>query len=281
MIVTVDHSTSYRYDCAVTLEPHTFRLRPRTTTTQRLLDFELEILPVPTGSTECLDQDGNLGLHAWFGAPVTELSVTSRFRVQLLRGNPFDFNISTESANLPLRYVYPLSGSLASYTNALNVDQSVRRFASALAADVPRNAPAFLSALNQQIFNSFGHITRPDGPAWFSSQTLSLLEGSCRDLAVLFCDVCRVLGIASRFVSGYECASAGRSDAEMHAWAEAYLPAAGWRGYDPSRGLLVADRHVAVAAAFHSDLASPISGAFTGACGSRMQTQLRMQVDSK
>src|SRR5207244_8739777 len=70
--------------------------------------------------------------------------------------------------------------------------------------------------------------------AWPSDRTLSLLEGSCRDLAVLFCDVCRVMGIATRFVSGYECASASSQDSYMHAWAEVYLPGIGWRGYDPS-----------------------------------------------
>ena len=280
MIITVDHSTAYRYDCAINLEPHTFRLRPRVTTTQRLLSFDLEVLPAPTGATECLDQDDNLALHAWFGSPVAELRVTSRFRVELLRGNPFDFNLSAESEHLPMRYPYPLSAALSPYSNALNVHESVKRLAKAIAADGEQNVPAFLAAVNQQIFSSFGHVTRPEGSAWPSNQTLSALGGSCRDLAVLFCDVCRVMGIASRFVSGYECASAGHPDAEMHAWAEAYLPSAGWRGYDPSRGLLVADGHVAVAAAFHPDLASPITGTFRGACGSRMETRLDMQVES-
>src|SRR6185503_9215612 len=107
MIITVDHSTSYRYDCAVHLQPHTFRLRPRMTTTQRLLSFDLEVVPLPTGTTECLDQDGNLALHAWFGEPVAELCVTSRFRVELLRANPFDFNVLAESEHLPLTYSYP------------------------------------------------------------------------------------------------------------------------------------------------------------------------------
>lgn len=281
MILTVDHSTSYCYDCSVTLDPHTFRLRPRTTTTQRLLAFELEIIPTPTGSTECLDQDGNLGLHAWFDTPATVLSVTSRFRVELLRGNPFDFNLSTESESVPLRYMYPLSASLLPYTDPQNVDDSVQSFAGVIAEEANGNAPAFLAALNQHIFNRFASVRRPDGPAWPSSRTLHALEGSCRDLAVLFCDVCRVVGIAARFVSGYEFASVGQPDQDMHAWAEAYLPSAGWRGYDPSRGLLVADRHVAVAAAFHPVLAAPVSGVFNGNCGSRMETRLNMRVDSQ
>ena len=89
--ISVEHSTVYRYDCAVDLEPHTFRLRPRMTTTQRLLAFDLQIVPAPAGSAESLDQDGNLALNAWFNAPAFELNVSSRFRVELLRDNPFDF----------------------------------------------------------------------------------------------------------------------------------------------------------------------------------------------
>jgi transglutaminase-like putative cysteine protease len=104
-------------------------------------------------------------------------------------------------------------------------------------------------------------------------------EGSCRDLAILFCDVCRVMGIAARFVSGYECATVGRADASMHAWAEVYLPGVGWRGYDPSRGLAVANCHVAVAAGFDPELAAPISGLYFGRSGSQMETYLRMELE--
>src|SRR5260370_30694374 len=89
-------------------------------------------------------------------------------------------------------------------------------------------------ALSRQIFQAWRQVTRLDGPPWPSDQTLSLFEGSCRDLAVLFCDACRVMGIAARFVSGYECASAGSQDPYMHAWAEVYLPGNGWRGCGPA-----------------------------------------------
>src|SRR5688572_19896868 len=173
MIITVDHSTAYRYDCAVNLEPHTFRLRPRMTTTQRLLSFDLQVVPEPTGATECIDQDDNLALYAWFGAPVAELIVTSRFRVELLRGNPFDFNLFAESEHLPMRYPYPLSAALSPYSNALNVHESVKQYARTVAGAGEQNVPTFLAGLNQQIFNSFGHVTRPEGSAWPSNETLS------------------------------------------------------------------------------------------------------------
>ena len=73
-------------------------------------------------------------------------------------------------------------------------------------------------------------------------------EGSCRDLAVLFCAACRALGLAARFVSGYERDASLQENGDLHAWAEVYLEGAGWRGYDPSRALAVAASHVAVAA---------------------------------
>jgi transglutaminase-like putative cysteine protease len=88
-----------------------------------------------------------------------------------------------------------------------------------------------------------------------------------------------VMGIAARFVSGYECASAGSQDSYMHAWAEVYLPGIGWRGYDPARGLAVANTHVAVAAGFDPDLASPVAGWYSGGSQSRMETSLRLQAD--
>jgi transglutaminase-like putative cysteine protease len=70
-----------------------------------------------------------------------------------------------------------------------------------------------------------------------SEANLNEPAGSCWDLGVLFCDLCRIVGIACRFVSGDECASGGQPDWEMHAWAKAHFPSARWKGYDPSRGL--------------------------------------------
>ena len=87
------------------------------------------------------------------------------------------------------------------------------------------------------------------------------------------------MGIAARFVSGYECASASVEDSYMHAWAEVYLPGIGWRGYDPSRGLAVSNGHIAVAAGFDPDLASPISGWYSAGAQSQMEASLSLQVD--
>ncbi len=259
MRITVTHSTVYRYDSPVSLEPHIFRLQPRMSSTQRLLAFEIRVSPQPAGSTECLDQDGTLALNAWFTVPTNELSVISRFTVEMLRQNPFDYVIG-ESLNLPLLYRDPLNSALTSYRSDGHVAESVRQFAKSVAAGAQENILTFLMALSRQIYQDCRQVVRPYGPAWRSDQTLNARQGSCRDTAVLFCDTCRAMGIAARFVSGYECASANRQDSYMHAWAEVYLPGIGWRGYDPSRGLAVSNTHVAVAAGFDPDLAAPVAG---------------------
>jgi transglutaminase-like putative cysteine protease len=279
MKISVTHSTVYRYDFPVYLEPHIFRLQPRTTSAQRLLAFDIQIAPAPAGTTECLDQDGNLALNAWFREPTKELSVVARFTIETLRPNPFDYVIIGESLNLPLWYREPLCSALTPYRNDSHVAESVKQYAKAIAAGAQWNTLSFLVALTGQIFQTVRQMNRPYGPPWPSDQTLRSLEGSCRDLAVLFCDVCRVMGIAARFVSGYECASADRPDSYLHAWAEVYLPGIGWRGYDPARGLAVADGHIAVAAGFDPDLASPVAGWYSGGSRSQMETSLRLHVD--
>jgi transglutaminase-like putative cysteine protease len=279
MKITVTHSTRYRYDFPVILEPHIFRLRPRMTNAQRLLAFDLQIVPTPAGTTECLDRDGTLALNAWFETPTAELSVVSRFTVEMLRQNPFDYVITGESLNLPLWYREPLCAALISYRHDGHVAEAVKQYAKWVAGNTQSDALSFLVELSRQTFQTCRQVTRPYGPPWPSDQTLSLREGSCRDLAVLFCDACRVMGIAARFVSGYECTSASSRDSYMHAWAEVYLPGIGWRGYDPSRGLAVSNRHVAVAAGFDHDLAAPVAGWYSGGSRSQMEASLSLQVD--
>ena len=147
------------------LEPHTFRLRPRTNSAQQLLAFELQIAPTPAGTNECLDQDGNLALHAWFDTQTRKLSALSQFSIQMLRENPFDFVLTGESLNLPLWYGEPLGAALAPYRNDARVAEGVSRYAKAVAASAQWNTLSFLAALNQQMFQTIRQLIRPDGAA--------------------------------------------------------------------------------------------------------------------
>jgi len=263
----------------VHLEPQTFRMRPREDGAQRLLRYELEISPAPAGKAECLDQDGNVALEAWFDRPLEQLSVKSSFEVETLRENPFDFILADPRlASLPFVYREPLRSALAPCLDASEESVPVRDFARSVVDGTGWQTLVFLTALNRTLFDTFRHVVRDDGPPHPPEVTIRSKEASCRDLAVLFCAACRSMGIAARFVSGYERGAAEQEQSYMHAWAEVYLPGGGWRGYDPSQGLAVADSHVAVAAAADPRLAAPLSGSYRGAARSKMEFAISMQV---
>jgi transglutaminase-like putative cysteine protease len=122
-------------------------------------------------------------------------------------------------------------------------------------------------------------VARREGTPNAPEVTLATREGSCRDLAVLFCAACRAVGVTARFVSGYEREASLQENGELHAWAEVYFHGGGWRGYDPSRGLAVADSHVAVAAAADPLLAAPVTGVYRGPAKSTLEFEIAMQVE--
>ena len=280
MRISVTHSTLYRYNHPVYLEPHTFRLRPRQDGTQWLHRYALEISPAPAGQTECLDQDGNAALQVWFTELVPELTVRSSFEVETLRENPFDY-VLTDPAALPLSYAGPLHAALAPYLGTSDIPQAVREFAEGIGQEAGGQVLAFLARLNGHLFEDFGHAVRAEGPPHAPEFTLREREGTCRDLAMLFCAACHTVGIAARFVSGYEREAATQERAYMHAWVEAYLPGGGWRGYDPTQGLAVAQSHVVVAAAADPRLAAPATGTFRGSATARMEFAIELTVSGE
>lgn len=264
MRISVVHSTVYRYDQPVYLERHTFRLRPREDATQRLLQYSIDISPAPAGGSPGLDQDGNVALETWFTCVTSELSVRTAFQIETLRDNPFDFVLTGE-------YTGPQRAMLAPYLAAVDCP--------GLEGLAPAGLDTmdFLAALNTRIYEDFGHVIRDEGAPNSPETTIREGAGSCRDLAVLFCAASRARGIAARFVSGYERASAFEERGQMHAWAEVYLNGGGWRGYDPSRGLAVTTEHVAVAASAYPELAAPVVGSFRGSAQARMEYAISMQ----
>ncbi|HWC97741.1 MAG TPA: transglutaminase family protein [Candidatus Sulfopaludibacter sp.] len=277
MRISVQHSTVYRYDARVFLEPHTIRLRPRCDASQRLLAYSLRIDPSPVGLTEFLDQEGNSATQAWFAGSVAELRLHTAFEVETLRANPFDYILpATELFSLPLAYDGPLGAALAPFT-ACDDAPEIRQFAEAISAENGGRTLDFLSGLTRQLFARSTQVVRDEGSPLAPEVTLRTGTGSCRDLAVLFCAVCRCKGIPARFVSGYECGTGFLDRAYMHAWAEVYLEGGGWRGYDPARGLAVTTDHVAVAAAAHPLLAAPVTGTFRGNAKAAMEFQISAQ----
>lgn len=266
MLFHILHRLSYTYVPAVFLEPMTLRLTPRQDASQRLLHHRLAILPTPEGVSYGVEPDGAHATIAWFADTHPGLTIEMESCVQTLRANPFDWIITEPSVQLlPARYRESESRSLAPCLAMTEEHPEVVAWAKECSAEVGSSTAAFLIHLADQIHHGFVHVGRPDGDPLPPSHTLLQRRGACRDTAMLFVEACRSLGLAARFVSGYSMHHPPEvSEHELHAWAEVYLPGAGWRGFDPSLGLAVADGHVVLAASPDHHLAAPVTGRFRG-----------------
>ena len=138
---------------------------------------------------------------------------------------------------------------------------------------------AFPLVLAGMIADDFTLGFRADGVPHAPVTTIESGGGACRDLAVLFVECCRAMGLAAQFVSGYVLLDTPESEEppDLHTWGEVYLRGGGWRGYDPSHGLAVADRHVVVAAAAYPVDAAPVTGTYRGKdVGVTLETQVQL-----
>jgi transglutaminase-like putative cysteine protease len=264
VLFQITHKSLYTYSRPAFLEPQTVRLRPRSDAAQSLISFEIDIQPAPAGSSQSLDLDGNVVTHAWFEGLTQSLTITTRSKVDTQRDNPFDYMLTEPGAELlPMSYAEPVAPFLKPY-QAHGSGDVIERFAKSIADQSDNQTMRFLTALNSEIYGGFRQVIREHGGPRRAEETLALKEGSCRDLTMLFIEACRCLGIAARFVSGYHSEAPKEGPRYLHAWPEVYLPGAGWRGYDPSQALAVAEQHVAIAAAATPQLAAPVSGNVRG-----------------
>jgi transglutaminase-like putative cysteine protease len=282
MLFHISHRTNYSYNRPVFLEPHVLRLRPRSDGTQQLIRFGMRIAPEPAGLTPCSDLAGNATVQTWYEGTTDSLEVVTDFELETLRSNPFDYILTQSAAkSLPLSYAGDFDASLSVYRSGAGIHDSVIRFAASVAEQADWQTLPFLAALTSRIQESCEQIIREEGEPQPPEVSLEKEHGSCRDLTVLFMAACRSQGIAARFVSGYQEGDPDQEKRYLHAWAEVYLPGGGWRGYDPSLGLAVADRHIALAAAAVPALAVPVSGSFrgTGTLAS-MHAEIDIRTDS-
>lgn len=274
----IQHTTRYEYSQPVFLEPHVVRLRPQSQANQQVESFAIQFDPAPSDLTESIDAAGNTVIEAWFQGLTPSLVIRTDTTAITRRGNPFDYLLHPEAASLPLDYPAALQPLLAPYLAPGTADEVVDRFARDLAQQVDQRTLDFLSQLCDEIYRGHRTVIRDTGDPLPPAETLAAREGSCRDLTLLFLAACRSVGIASRFVSGYQAGDPDQADRHLHAWAEVYLPGGGWRGYDPTHGLAVADDHVIVAAAPGFEGAAPVTGTFRGT-GATAQLATRIEME--
>ena len=242
MHFTIRHDTLYRYSRPVSLGPHTLRFQPRSDGGQVLKSFDLVVAPQPAVLTHALDAEGNAVAYAWFSGQHQRVSVTSRAVVETMRTNPFDYLLDAAAASLPPAYAPALRQRLAptlertSQTSRAGHGKAsgdeVREFAAGLNAG---GVVPFLDYLCRELQTTCEVVRREEGPPLAPLETLRSRRGACRDLAVLFIDACRAMGLSARFVSGYQEHDDDALHRDMHAWAEVFIPGGGWRGYDPTQ----------------------------------------------
>jgi transglutaminase-like putative cysteine protease len=277
MLFTINHTTEYCFTRPVFFEPHQLRFCPRSDGSQRLIRFDLHIEPTPAGVTQALDVEGNVLTMAWFDDVHERMVLRATSEVETLRENPFDFLLTPTNQRLPIAY-QPWEaaqlGPALRRTAPIHVDPA-RELAEQLREASRGEVVPFLARLTETICNRFKVIHREQGGPWAPATTIEQRQGACRDLAVLWIDICRSVGLAARFVSGYQEGDAEQDKRHLHAWAEVYLPGAGWRGFDPTHGLAVADRHVTIAAATDPPHAAPVSATYRG---NNIQAELHAEV---
>ncbi len=272
--VALHHKTEYHYDRPVTLMPQVIRLRPAPHCRTPILAYSLKVLPAKQFFNWQQDPYSNYLARIVFLEAAREFVVEVDLVAEMVSINPFDFFIEEYAESYPFRYESNLAVELHPY---LEIKES-----GPLLMDVVREMRRdklhmndYLVELNRRVHQEVRYIIRMEPGVQTAEQTLTKHSGSCRDSAWLMVQLLRHLGLAARFVSGYLIqltadvaaldgpSGTDRDFTDLHAWAEVYLPGAGWIGLDPTSGLLAGEGHIPLACSADPQNAAPISGTYT------------------
>ncbi len=275
MRLLVQHRNHYAYPRAAALGPHLVRLRPANHARARIESYRLAI----TGEHRLhwqQDPHGNHVARVTFqvGQRVPALELLVELAIDIKPVNPFDFLVDPRCRELPFAYPDGLEQELAPFRTLDDPAYATGARVRALLDTVPThgNVVDTIVALNQRVAAEVRYVIREEAGVWTPEETLEQGRGSCRDSAVLLVAALRSRGLAARFVSGYlvqlvdegmipdQPKGVSRDVVDLHAWAEVFLPGAGWIGLDGTSGLLTGEGHVPLCATASPALAAPIEG---------------------
>lgn len=282
--VALHHTTRYVFDRPVNISPHEVRLRPAAHARTPILSYSLSVVPEKHFINWQQDPYGNYIARYVFPEKVRELRFTVDLVADMTVINPFDFFVEKYAETFPFEYTPQQLIELGAYLQtetcgALFVDllAEVRAELLRLSTDKAPQTADFMVALNQKVQTRVGYLVRMEPGIQTPEETLTKGTGSCRDSAWLMVQMLRHLGLAARFVSGYliqltadikslDGPSGPEQDfTDLHAWAEVYIPGAGWIGMDPTSGLFAGEGHIPLACTALPASAAPVTG-FTDVC---------------
>ena len=261
------HNLEYSYEESVQLGEHRLCIKPRSHGFQRLINFDLNISPKPKIIYPLLAASGEEISRITFEGFTNRLSIKAISNVETLKHPDIIDGVKERDLTLPFcRSIInrDLQGALEGWMPNGQHDPSAVELAQEALAGSSNNALSFTFQLIGIIQDRVKYTKRHIGPAWPASRTLKERVGSCRDLAMLMVEACRSVGIPSRFVSGYHFEDPLPNELDLHAWAELYIPGAGWRGFDPSGRGLIDERYLTLVSSSKSNLTAVISGNFRG-----------------
>ena len=276
--IGLTHRTSYSYDKPVKMGPQTIRLRPAPHCRTPIVSYSQTILPEDHFINWQQDPFGNYLARIVIPEKTTQFSVEIDLVADMIAINPFDFFLEDSASHTPFTYDDETKKQLQPYLETDTTGPQFEKFllqAKKIWGSKQGEATSTvdtLVALNQLVEAKIDYTIRMEPGVQTPEETLALAKGSCRDSSWLLVNICRRLGLAARFVSGYlvqltaDIASVtGPSGPEvdftdLHAWVEIYIPGAGWIGLDPTSGLFAGEGHIPLAATPVPSSAAPISG---------------------
>lgn len=280
--IEIQHTTRYNFDSPVKLGPHTLLVRPRQGHDLRIVSSTLNISPTAVLTWRRDLYDNMRGIAAFGEATINELAIESCVEVELYETMPLNFVVEDHALYFPFNYLPEAKSALLHYLTPNYADDPLLEDWLTPYRQLPRDTETFavLDKLNHQIHTDLGYQVREEAGVLTPTQLLAAGKGSCRDMAALFLETCRRLGIAARFVSGYVHGPATEvGGASTHAWAEVYLPGAGWKGFDPTNCSVVGPDHIPTAVHSHPESIPPISGSFTGPEGVKTTLSVDVQIN--
>jgi transglutaminase-like putative cysteine protease len=287
-LLAVRHATTYRYSAPVRFGQHRLMLRPRDSHDLRLVGAELSLSP-PGAVRWMHDVFGNSVALVDFSAPAAELSIASTLIIERYGLARLDFRISPEAETYPFMHSAADRTDLGRLRERHYPDRGeVEEWARSFIIETPSNTFNLLSTMNGAIRGSFAYRTREEEGTQTPVETLEKKSGTCRDYALLLIEAARALGFGARFVSGYlydpalDGGEAVQGAGATHAWAEIYLPGAGWIEYDPTNGVIAGENLIRVAVTRDPAQAAPIAGSYAGdAAFTGMDVEVTVKAEGK